>query len=72
MANKQVNTDDGYNKALKEIKELKSQNIKWKKDSKTKVGFKQQDPNMMSIDDLDKRLAVVDSKINEIPTNLRR
>ena len=63
--------ESSYNVYLKEIKELKLQNTKWIDDSKTKVGFKQQDPNMMSVDDLDKRLAVVDSKINELPTNLR-
>jgi hypothetical protein len=70
--NKEVKTNVGYSESLKEIKELKSQNKKWKKDSKTKVEFRQQDPNMMSLDDLDKRLAVVDSKINELPTNLRK
>ena len=64
-------TNTGYNKSLKEIKELKSQNIKWKKDSKRTVPFRQKDPNAMSVDDLTAKIADIDSQISKIPTNLK-
>ena len=64
-------TNTGYNKSLKEIKELKSQNITWKKDSKKTVPFRQEDPNMMTVDNLTARIAAVDFQISKVPKDLR-